>query len=370
MRRVSEAIDTLHDQWVTVKYHVTKALGIQDPIRVMPYFGYGTPHKLHLKGRVLQDEGIKLREEDASLWKNLVNMYRRFETDEVPGVQVQIHVDGQEYCAITNKEGFFETSIDLQPPLTGDRLWQPIDLKLITDKYPLLSDSEQGEAIVVSDKAKFGVISDIDDTIVYTAATELLKMIRIAYMGNERTRRPFPGVPQFYQALQAGVSEHEGNPIFYVSSSAWNMYDLFAKFMDINGVPKGPMHLHDIEFTLEKLLAFDHATHKREQIDPIFDRFSELSFILIGDTGQKDAEIYSKLAHDFPGRILAIYLRNVTPNDHVHLQAIDTMMEPLRQQGVTYQLFSHTAIAAQHAAEHDWISSHALETVMQTQVDA
>lgn len=368
-RRISGWLGAINAQWDVAKYHVTKALGTQDPIRIVPYLGYGTPETLHLKGRVLQDEGIKLREENASLWKNLVNMYRRFETDEVSDVQVWIHVAGQQHYTVTNKEGFFETDMRFPSPLVGDRLWQPIELQIATDKYPIASDQEGGEAIVVGDRAQFGVISDVDDTIVRTAATDLLRMIRIAYLGNERTRRPFPGVALFYQALQAGTTGNEGNPIFYVSSSAWNMYDLFAKFMLFNGVPKGPILLRDIELSPENLLSFKHDLHKREQIDPILNRFPQLPFILIGDTGQKDAEIYSQVAYDFPGRIRAIYLRNVTPNDELRLQTIETMMKPLHRQGTHYQLFSHTAIAARHAADQGWISPHALEDVTQTTVE-
>lgn len=353
---VSDAMGAINAQWDTLKNSVTRALGIQDPIRIMPYFGYGTPQKLHVKGRVLQDEGLSLREEDAPLWKNLLNMYRRFETDEVPGTPVQIRIGQQQHQVTTDTEGYFDVAIDLQPILEGDRLWEAVQLKLLSENPAVISDSFTAEAIVVSERAEFGVISDIDDTIMHTAATDVLKMIAIAYLGNERTRRPFEGVPEFYQALQQGHSGQAGNPIFYVSSSAWNMYDLFAKFLKFNNVPKGPFLLREIELAPDNLLSFDHEAHKREQIQPILEEFPELRFILIGDTGQKDAEIYQQLAQDYPNRIMAIYLRNVTPHDRDRLRQLHTLGESLQQQGIECCVFAHTTEAAQHAARQGWIA--------------
>lgn len=351
---VSNLMNAVHTQWTAIKGFVTRQFGIQDPITIMPYWGYGTPQQLRLKGRVLQDEGISLQEEDDPFWKNLLNMYRRFETDEVPGAHLEIQVGEQQQRTITNSEGFFDAIVEFPDKLDSDCLWHPITLQLLTD------DPEErcwavGEAIVVGDRAEFGVISDIDDTIMHTAATDLLKMITIAYLGNERTRNPFEGVSEFYHALQQGSTGQAGNPIFYVSSSAWNMYDLFAKFMEFNDVPKGPLFLREIELDLVNLLSFDHRAHKREHIDPIMHQFPDLPFILIGDTGQKDAEIYAQLVEDYPGRIQAVYLRDVTAHDRDRTQQIAAIGEQLQQQGIEFLIFPHTTVVAEHAAAQGWI---------------
>lgn len=353
---VSDLTGKIDAQWDAFKRLIKKQLGIRDPIRIMPYHGYGTPQKLYVKGRVLQDEGLSLREENAPLWKNLLNMYRRFETDEVTGACLQIRVNGYQQQVMTDGEGYFNVEVELEQQLPGDRLWQPVEIEMLSEKAIAPAEPAKGEILVVSDQAEFGVISDIDDTIVHTAATDVLKMIRIAYLGNERTRRPFEGVPEFYQALQQGRSGQAGNPIFYVSSSAWNMFDLFAKFMAFNDVPKGPILLRDVELELANLLDFDHETHKREQIRPILEEYSELPFILIGDTGQKDAQIYQQIAQDYPGRIWAICLRNVTPNDADRSRQIAALGEAVEQLGTDFLVFSETSSIAHFAASHGWIA--------------
>lgn len=346
----------MNTQWDTIKNYIKTQLGIQDPIHIMPYCGYGTPQKLRVKGRVLQDEGIALREEDAPIWKNLLNMYRRFETDEVPGAKVQIHIGEQQEQAMTNEEGFFDIEIELETDLDCDRLLHPIQIKLLIDEPTAISELVDGDVIVIANQAEFGVISDIDDTVMHTDATDLLNMIRIAYMGNANTRRPFDGVPEFYQMLQRGRTGHSSNPIFYVSSSAWNMYDLFAKFMEFNDVPKGPILLRDIELDPDNLLRFDHKAHKLNKIDPILTQFPDLPFILIGDVGQKDAEIYYQLVQNYPGQIMAVYLRNVTPDDHERLQELTALGEKLKSQDIEYVVFSDTSTLVNHASNQGWIA--------------
>lgn len=363
---ISAFMNRCNQLWDSLKHYILDQLGIKDPILITPYRSYGTPSHIYLKGRVLQDEGIKLREEDASVWKNLHNMYRRFESDEVPGAKLQVNFANQQHQVTTDKEGFFNLTLELQPPLEDDRLWQPVSLELLHPKPdPTQPVKTEGEVIIVSDRAHFGVISDIDDTLIRTAATDVLKMIRIAYLGNERTRSAFPGVPAFYHGLQQGQSGQASNPIFYVSSSAWNMYDLFVKALNFNHLPAGPILLRDVELSPANLLSFDHQQHKMEQIAPILDCYVDLPFILIGDSGQKDAEIYHQIVQQYPDRILAIYLHDVTPDNSQRHQELLSIAAAVQQAGSEFVLFTNSLAAANHALEQGWISQESWSAVQE-----
>jgi len=356
IRAFSQFTANVNDAYDAVKRSISRSLGIEDPIKILPYRGYGTLEWVFLKGRVLQDQGIKIREQDAPLWKNLVNMYRRFATDEVPKAKVRVALGDLVKETVTDREGYFEVEIQPPSPLESNNLWETLDLELldpVSKRHGEVRD--RGHVIVVREQARFGVISDIDDTIVETAATALLKMIRIAYLGNARTRKPFDGVPEFYHALQRGISGAEGNPIFYVSSSAWNMYDVFEEFMDIKQIPPGPILLRDIELALDNLLSFKHEAHKLEQVGPIFERFPTLPFILIGDSGQRDAEIYRHLVQSYPDRIRAVYIRNVTPYNPIRFQQLEAIAQDIQAAGCPFLIFRETWEAARHAAQQGWI---------------
>src|SRR5690606_37606771 len=91
-----------------LKYALGTRLGGHDPLQITPYLGYGTGDRIYLKGRVLEDEGIGRAAENDTLWDNLVNMYRRFASDEIPGAQVEARFAGQVRRVRTDAEGFFD----------------------------------------------------------------------------------------------------------------------------------------------------------------------------------------------------------------------------------------------------------------------
>jgi phosphatidate phosphatase APP1 len=102
------------------------------------------------------------------------------------------------------------------------------------------------------------------------------------------------------------------NPFFYVSSSPWNFFDLLDQFLSITGLPAGPLMLQDYGIDDAKLIHLSHDDHKTTQIHEIFETYPHLPFVLVGDSGQRDPEIYRDIARRFPRRTAAIYIRDVT----------------------------------------------------------
>jgi phosphatidate phosphatase APP1 len=298
-------------QFDALKYRLDERLG-RGPLQIVAYDGYGTADMLMLRGRVLEDAGIRPADDRDGVWENLANMYRRFASDEIPFARVAATFGAARCEAQADEEGFFTIALAPAAPLPADRLWHTIQLELL---HPQAPDGRpvtaSGRVLVPPPTARFGVISDIDDTIVHTDALHPLRMARTVFLGNALTRLPFEGVAEFYTALQRDSAGALANPIFYVSSSPWNMYDLLADFLVLHGIPRGPLLLRDWGLTPTELLPTDHHAHKQSAIRTILARYPHLPFILIGDDGQQDPEIYTAAAEAHPGRILAIYIRSV-----------------------------------------------------------
>ena len=203
--------------------------------------------------------------------------------------------------------------------------------------------------------AEYGVISDIDDTIMRTGATSLLESGRNVLLNNAHTRIPFHGVSKFYRSLQLGRNGKRNNPFFYVSSSPWNNYDLLYHFLELNEIPQGPLLLRDFGIDETKLGHSDHMSHKYKEIENILITYPELDFILIGDSGQQDAAIYSEVVKNHPGRIMAIYIRDVAIEKHT--RKVIGIADELKKGGgdVEMLLVKETAEAAKHAAGKGFI---------------
>jgi phosphatidate phosphatase APP1 len=181
-------------------------------------------------------------------------------------------------------------------------------------------------------------------------------------LGNARTRLPFPGVAAFYQALEQGGDGARLNPIFYVSSSPWNIHDIIADFMDIQRIPRGPINLRDWDIVLSALTSSRLGNFKEPVIRELLELYPTLPFILIGDNSQKDPEIYRKIIGEFPGRILAIYIRNVDANPE-RSASVQALAKEVLAAGSTLVLADDTYAAAQHAAEQGWITKESLPAV-------
>jgi phosphatidate phosphatase APP1 len=358
--RIQALIDRADNLSDRLRSRVRKVTGFIGPLMIVPHLGYGTPDKLLVNGRVLEDEGFTPARDADRTWQNLTNMYRRFETDEVPGARIRALFQGMERETITDQEGYFSLEINPVRPLDSQP-WQEVELELLNprsrDGQPVRATAQ---VLVPSVTAKFGTISDVDDTVISTNVTNKLKMILTVILLNEHTRKPFEGVAAFYRALQKGASGSDDNPIFYVSNSAWNLYTLLVEFFKVQEIPIGPLLMRD--FGDHLLFSKDHDNHKRTNIKRILETFPHLPFVLIGDSGEQDPEIYSEIVKEYSDRIRVIYIRSVNKNPS-RIAAIDKLIQEVGQTGSQLVLTPDSEFAAAHAAAEGLILTGELSDI-------
>ena len=268
---------------------------------IVPYRGFGRGGELMIRGRVLMERRITRAREAEPVWRNVLNSYRRFSSAEVPGAKITASYRDAVVQTIADHEGHFQVRLQSEL-LEHDSVWHEVGLRLSGGEAAVA-----GHVIVPPPDARYGVISDIDDTIVQTGATSLRSMIRNVMLQNAAMRTPFEGVADLYRMLHA-----ERNPLFYVSSGPWNLYDVIHDYMDLQGIPPGPIFLQDWGFEADSLLTRSHEAHKVAAIQSLLDYYPWLPFVLIGDSGQHDPEIYLKVAQANRGRVRLIVIRDVT----------------------------------------------------------
>lgn len=164
----------------------------------------------------------------------------------------------------------------------------------------------QGEAFVL-EATGLSVISDIDDTIKITDVRDRKATLRHTFL---REFQPVAGMAKFYQRL----ARERGAQFHYVSASPWQLYEPLADFIRSNSFPAGTFALKEFRWknrTALNLFA-DPERYKPTVIEPLLKRFPKRRFVLVGDSGERDPEIYGALARKFPGQIERIYIRDVT----------------------------------------------------------
>jgi phosphatidate phosphatase APP1 len=321
---------------------------------IVPYLGYGNADCLWVRGRVLFDDGWRTQSAQDSRWRNALELLKRLESDEAPGVRVRAAFDGTTLETVTDAGGYF--SFDIAPPSPPAGGWHTVELTLDGD-----AAHAAAEVLVPPAGARFGIVSDIDDTVLWTNVTNKLNMLAMLAQTNAHTRKPFRGVAALYRALVAGAGGAEDNPIFYVSSSPWHLFGPLVDFLRLQGIPVGPLLLKSLG--VRQLFGPGrHSTHKLDRIEAILRAYPALPFVLIGDSGEHDPEIYAELVRRHPGRIRAIYIRSVDP-DPARADAIDALAAQVGASGAQLVLAPDSVFAATHAAAEGLIAPAALAEV-------
>ena len=330
----------------------------KDPLQIIAFQTYGNLNRLYLRGRALEDESINLEQKGA--FKLLFNAWKRFETDEIKHTEIRVKIGKEHFFYTkTNSRGYFllNENIESLSDFVNEEGWVKLIFSYSTEHLKRTIQSNNrfpGEMLIPSTNAKFGVISDIDDTILHTGLVSVLKW-RVLYntlLTSAGKRVPLDGAPEFYHLLHRGKTGKASNPIFYVSHSPWNLYRYLEYFLKKHNFPKGPIILRDFPKPFSKRPK-DEKPQKQKEILNILKTYPKLKFILIGDSGEHDPAIYLEIAQVYPDRILAIYLQSV--NHKKKMFKVKVMYKDYKT--IPVLLVNNSKEAILHAKQHGFISN-------------
>ena len=314
-------------------------------IAVQAFRGYGSQSQVFMIGRVLRQPG------GPASGSDLADLGRRILQRGVRDAALTARFNGVEERIATDRDGYFRLHLDLPQAPPAEPLWHPVELTLTSPE----SLTTEGEVFIPPPDCDFVVISDIDDTIVYTGVANKAKMLWHLFMQDAEDRVAFPGAGAFLQALHRGPSGRGANPMLYVSRGPWSIYEVLDEFFNRHEIPDGPiLFLREWGLTLHSPLPRRAKGHKLALIRNMLKLYDTLPFILIGDSGQRDPEIYAQVVHEHPGRVKAIYIRNVS-HDAERDEAIHDLGREIAAAGSTLVLTADSLEMAHHAAEHGLI---------------
>lgn len=332
------------------------------PADVAAYRGYGSTTRAYVHGRALAKPTYSPAAVEDPAWRNLLNTYRRARSNPIANAEVRVEFGSASRLLTADDEGFFAGWLDLPAAMPPDHGWHDGSVELVKPALAGPSPTTKTQVLIPHSHAAYGVISDLDDTVIQSRVTNFLRAAQTVMFGNALTRLPFEGVAEFYHALNRGRDTGAENPLFYVSSSPWNLYDVIEDFLAVQGIPHGPLLLRDWDFSPRGLASHRHHAHKGDAIREIMRTYPSLPFILIGDSGQQDPEIYHQVVHDFPERIIGVYIRDVVRTAERE-RAITALAQEVEVAGSSLLLVRDTRAAAVHAAERGWIADDEVEAV-------
>ena len=329
-----------------VVWGLRRRFGHLGPLQIVTYRGFGTRERAVLRGRVLEASVLERSLPADSRFRSFRRMLRRFFSREVPDASVCAELGDGTVRTNTDDEGYFDMLVVLPRPNEVTN-WQTAQVEVVAAPVRgLVPVRATAELLIPGGAAELGIISDIDDTVLQTHVTQKLKMIWVTLSGSAFTRMPFEGTSELYHALAAGWSGHANNPVFYVSKSPWNLYDFLVDFLDHHRLPRGPLLLRDMG-----LREAPPVDHKSAAVCQLLDTYPTLPFVLLGDSGERDPEIYLETAARYPGRIRAIYIRDLGGKNRKQAAGgrAETLGERARAYGTEMLWIEHARDALAHA---------------------
>lgn len=299
-------------------------------LTIQAYRGFGCARQAVLWGRVYRQPAFGGRYLKRVLRFGLAD------------IEVSATLHGHRLSARTDADGYFRlrwTGLDDVP--SG---WATVTLEGHDARAHMLGSAE---IHMRPRDSSFVVISDIDDTVMDTGvANKFLMYYRLFFVGADR-RRAFDGVPAFYQALRHGVSGNEDNPVVFVSRAPWSIHEVLTDFFREAGiVQRAILLLREWGLTLQSPWPRRARDHKKQLIAEVMEVYEDATFVLIGDNGQHDPELYAEFAHTHGVRLRAVYIRAVNRSASRRAQ-----IEGLYRGLATPVVTADTADMARHAAD-------------------
>ena len=277
-------------------------------VTIVPYTGYGCPDWVRVLCRVVLARPDPRRPRDAKL-----RGWRSFTTIPVRHSRVVIEAAGRTQEARTDRAGFIDTVVAV-----GDRGAGPGE-EMLTPGWTTVRLTAEGAQTVeapvriVDPSVRFGLISDVDDTVMVTALPRPLLAAWNTFVLDEHARMAVPGMAVLYERL---ANAYPGAPVFYLSTGAWNVAPTLTRFLSRHLYPAGPLLLTNWGPTNDRWFRSGRE-HKRATLARLADEFPEVRWLLVGDDGQHDKEIYAEFAAAHPEHVAAVAIRHLSPTQSV-----------------------------------------------------
>lgn len=272
----------------------------------VPYTGYGSTTQVRILARVmLAARALPGSRADRAARDGNQNIrgWRAFTSVPIPEREVDIEIGDARVRVKADRGGLVDTTVevDLEPG------WHTATIRASG------TPSAEAPLLVLPPDMEFGILSDIDDTVMVTALPRPLLAFWNAFVLNERARMATTGMAVLYERI---LRAHPGAPAFYLSTGPWNAAPTLSRFLHRNLFPVGPLLLTDWGLTEDRWFRSGRE-HKQDNLERLAREFPRMKWLLVGDNGQHDEAIYSDFAQRHPENVAAVAIRQLSVGESV-----------------------------------------------------
>lgn len=285
---VMHVVDMVHG----VRSRLAQAKGFTPTILAYP--GYGSTSWVRVLGRVML-----IGKPAKTLGK--VRGWRAFTSVPIRYSEIEVEINGVSHTVQADSGGIID--VVLEASLTPG--WHSVLLRSQT------AAPTEARILVVASDVSFGVISDIDDTVMVTALPRPLLALWNTLVLSERARTPTPGMAVLLERI---VARHPEAPVLYLSTGAWNVAPALERFLGRNLYPAGVLLLTDWGPSRQHWFRSGRE-HKLKNLVRLAQEFPSIKWLLVGDDGQHDPQIYAEFARIHATQTAAVAIRELSAGE-------------------------------------------------------
>jgi phosphatidate phosphatase APP1 len=267
---------------------------------ITPFPGYAGVDWVRVLGRVLI---VPPNKRSGTGEFASVRGWRSFAAVPIGYAQVSVTIAGVTHEVVADRGGVIDTVL----PATLEPGWQTLTMS-VEGGEPV-----ETRAFVVGPDIRFGIVSDVDDTVMVTALPRPLIAAWNSFVVDEHARQPVPGMAVLMERV---VRENPGSPLIYLSTGAWNVAPTLIRFLRRHLFPPGAMLLTDWGPTHDRWFRSGRI-HKSDNLRRLAREFPDVRWLLVGDDGQHDDAIYTQFAAEHPSNVAAVAIRRLSPAEAV-----------------------------------------------------
>lgn len=278
---------------------------LADEYQLDTHFCFGNSKHVLIEGRIIEKR-VKAgaAKESDGIVKNLWNSLRQFFNDEEEGEAVYVSMPKGLYKTRTDEEGYFRFDLKLRQPLKPG--YQAVKLNHKKNKL-----QTECQLYVVPETITSGIISDFDDTVIVSDVTDKIKLLTNLFTKNYTQRKLVQGVVAFYKKELLKNNPDNLAPLIFVTGSPRQIQEGIQKFLDFHHFPPRIIITKKLNGENSDPL-LDQFSYKTNKIEELFALFPQVKFLLVGDDGEKDPEIYQYIQENYPERVSEIWIRQVS----------------------------------------------------------
>jgi len=270
---------------------------------IVVYNAYGNTHYIIIQGRMEKEKSYKKVNRDDSWFKNLFRRLREIEANEIKGKNIFATINQESFQTKGDSEGYFEFDIKTKKAIKSG--YKSIELQIQNNP-----DIKRVKATIIGAKPLIGIISDFDDTLIISNVTNKIKLGINTMFKNYQQRKIVPGMVERFNKILAQNPKNSPNALFVLSGSPQQLFKPINSFLNYYNFPKRVLILKKAHGDNKDPLT-DQFAYKTQKIKRLIKLYPNIKWVMFGDSGEKDLEVYRFIKSKYPNKIKEYYIRNI-----------------------------------------------------------